>query len=201
MSTDAVELLERAIGYTRGTLLAASTTDLTLPTPCSEWNLGELLEHMSDGLDAFTEASTGLIGPYPIPVSEPTPVGVLFDKACALLGAWTSPAAVVVRLGDRGLAGDTVLHTAALEIAVHGWDVARSTRRTTPIPDGLAADLLLPAYALVDASDRGSRFAPCVTVGDGSTAATRLLGFLGRDDAITGVSGGPIRPGRRTPFG
>ncbi|KQY57579.1 TIGR03086 family metal-binding protein [Nocardioides sp. Root140] len=200
-TTDPVELLERAIGYARGALGAAATADPDSPTPCSEWRLGALLAHMSDSLDAFTEASSGLISIRPPSGDDPTPVGVLYDQACTLLGAWTSPAARTVRLGDRRLASGILLSAGALEIAVHAWDVARATRFDAPLPEGLATDLLPAAYALVDAADRGVRFAEALPVPDAAPASVRLLAFLGRSCPETGVSGGPLRSGQRTPFG
>ena len=48
----ALELLERALGYTRGAL-ATVGADRSGPTPCAGWSLADLLCHMDDGLDAF----------------------------------------------------------------------------------------------------------------------------------------------------
>ena len=57
----AVELLERAVSYTRGALAGVRPELLCQPTPCSRWRLGPLMEHMADSLDALTEASSGLV--------------------------------------------------------------------------------------------------------------------------------------------
>ena len=53
----ALELLERAIAYTRGSLLLVTEADLDRPTPCREWRLLDLLRHMDDSLLAFAEAA------------------------------------------------------------------------------------------------------------------------------------------------
>jgi len=50
----ALELLERALGYTRGAL-ATVGADRSGPTPCAGWSLADLLCHMDDGLDAFLD--------------------------------------------------------------------------------------------------------------------------------------------------
>lgn len=188
--TGAVELLERAIAYTRGTLCGVDDRRLDAPTPCREWTLGMLLEHMSDGLDAFTEASRGVIDVAPTRCAGP-PVVVLRDKACTLLGAWSSPAAEEARLGEHRLRAGTLLGAAALEIAVHGWDVGQATGLGTPIPAELAAPLVPVARALVTDADRGSRFAAVRTATGASATGmtgsgwhdptTGLLGFLGRE--------------------
>src|SRR5690606_3038881 len=60
-STDPVELLERAIAYTWGCLSNVDEHRLATPTPCARWDLAHLLDHMADSLDAFLEASSGVV--------------------------------------------------------------------------------------------------------------------------------------------
>src|SRR5690349_23901912 len=50
-------LLERAIGYTLGSLLLVTPAAMTRPTPCADWDLGALLRHMDDSLAALHERS------------------------------------------------------------------------------------------------------------------------------------------------
>ncbi|KRF19306.1 hypothetical protein ASG90_20710 [Nocardioides sp. Soil797] len=178
-ATDPVELLERAIGYTRGVLAGVTDDLLERRTPCAAWSLDDLLAHMSDGLDAFTEASRGHVDVGLAPPATTT-VGALKEKACILLAAWTSPAAVTARLGTLHLDSGLLLRVGALEITVHGWDVGRATGTGAPIPDALAADLLEVADLVVSPTDRGVRFARHVSVPD-TDPATRLLAHLGRD--------------------
>jgi uncharacterized protein (TIGR03086 family) len=173
-----VELLERAIGYTRGTLATVSTDRLDRPTPCDRWTLGRLLDHMVDALDAFTEASSGLVSVSPT-VATGSPVVLLREKACALLGAWTSPAAAWVRVADRALPAHQLLHAAALEITLHGWDVGQATGHGPRIPEELAAHLCCVAEQLLTEADRVSRFGPALPPA-GPTYGDRLLGFSGR---------------------
>ena len=59
--TGAIELLDRALGYTRVVLAGVPGADLDRRTPCRDWNLGQLLAHMDDALDAFTEAAGGAV--------------------------------------------------------------------------------------------------------------------------------------------
>jgi uncharacterized protein (TIGR03086 family) len=178
----AVELLERAIGYTRGTLVTITADHLDRPTPCSEWRLRHLLDHMADSLDAFTEASGGLVPITVVPVRG-TPVDVLKEKACTLLGAWSSPAAETVWLDDARLDAALLLRAGALEIVLHGWDVGQATGVGVPLPEGLATELLPVALELVTDADRGVRFGPELPAADASTGA-RILGFSGRQPLL-----------------
>jgi hypothetical protein len=96
----AVELLDRALGYTRVVLADVTDDVLARPTPCSEWTLGELLAHMEDALDAFIEAAAGVVE---VGVTVPSGSGVadLQRKACTLLGAWSRATPGDVRVGGH----------------------------------------------------------------------------------------------------
>jgi uncharacterized protein (TIGR03086 family) len=176
----AVELLDRALAYTRLTLDDVTDADLPRRTPCAAWNLGQLLAHMEDALDAFAEGAGGEVD-----LDDRTPARVRVDslqrKACTLLAAWSRGAPESVRIGEYTLDTPVVALAAALEITVHGWDVGRATGSDRPIPDRLARGLLPVAEALVAEDDRGPEFGPPRPVRADAPDAERLLGFLGRD--------------------
>jgi uncharacterized protein (TIGR03086 family) len=181
----AIELLDRALGYTRGVLAALDEEcpPLSRPTPCRQWDLGQLLTHMEDALDAFAEGAGGVVdleARFPRAVRT----DVLRHKACALLGAWSTQRPASVLVGDQVAPTAVVAAAAALEITVHGWDVAQTIGQTIgrplPIPAELAAGLLPVADATVSPHDRGPLFGPALEVPDDSPAEVRLLAFLGR---------------------
>jgi uncharacterized protein (TIGR03086 family) len=182
----ALELLERALGYTR---VALSTVgpDRSGPSPCAGWSLADLLDHMDDGLDAFLEAARGNVH-VPSRVTVPEVVDVRADadldalqtKACQLLGVWSAPTPPLVVVGGRPVPSGLLVSAAALEIAVHGWDVGRATGAGHDLPDELARALMPVAHAVVTPEDRPGRFAqPRLTPPDASSSEV-LLGFLGR---------------------
>lgn len=173
-----VELLERSLGYTRVALSGVTDARLTSPTPCRGWTLRDLLAHMEDALDAFTEAARGSVA---LSRSTSAPrVVVLQQKAGELLGLWSGQGPPEVRVGRADLATDLLVAAASLEITVHGWDVAGATGAATPIPEQLAAGLLPVAHRMVTPADRGVRFAAPLPAPDGATTDARLLAFLGR---------------------
>ncbi|MEJ7834007.1 MAG: TIGR03086 family metal-binding protein [Nocardioides sp.] len=195
---EAVELLDRALAYTRGTLAGVTDADLGQPTPCHRWDLGQLLAHMEDALDAFAEGAGGMVS---VAAAVPAPVRVasLQRKACALLGAWAGQRPSSVRVDDQWVATEVVVAVAALEITVHGWDVGVATGRGNPLPEDLARRLLPVARGFVAADDRGTRFGDPLPPGArGSSADHDLLAFLGRDR--TGppgqIPGNPYTQGR-----
>lgn len=78
-------------------------------------------------------------------------------------------------------------NTGALEIAVHGWDIARACRMGLPIPPALASDLLEIArlVVLMD-STRHPHFAAPVRLPGAADPGDRLVAFLGRDPGWPG---------------
>lgn len=180
---DSVGLLDRSIAYTCTQLSTVDDHLLGRRTPCAGWRLADLLAHMEDALDAFTEAAGGRVEVH-AGRAHAAPVPALQGKATALLAVWSrpSPGDVVLEAGKRRLDLTTPLlvATAALEVAVHGWDVGRATGSGTPLPADLATALLPVAQATVTPADRGVRFAaprptPVAAAGD-----VHLLAFLGR---------------------
>jgi uncharacterized protein (TIGR03086 family) len=186
-----VELLERAISYTHGSLQLVSADELTRPTPCRGWDLRDLLEHMADSLVALSDAAE--IGRVDLEPSELTGefavdiVNVLHQRACRLLGAWTNAdTSRDVAIDDGAMTSDLLTAAGALEIAVHGWDVAQACGRALPIPAALAEDLLELAPVLVTDVDRVERFAAPVPVSPLARPSDLLTAYLGRSSAIAG---------------
>jgi len=185
---DGPALLERAIGYTRGCLRLLPGARMDSPTPCAGWDLLDLLRHMDDSLAAFTEAAeVGYVDLAPA-LADGSPSGTarqLADRlrlrACAVLAAWAHhPDPGQVRVVDRPLGSDLLAAAGALEIAVHGWDVARTCGADRPLPAALGRDLLPVLPLLVHDDDRPHRFAQPVDVPVGAQPGTRLLAAVGR---------------------
>ena len=181
----ALELLERAIGYTRVQLQVVTPAMLCRTSPCLDWTLADLLEHMADGLDALTEAADlGEVGRFAPVDLTPSPVHLvdrLRERACSMLGAWAAVAADDdVTVGDRALSSSLLACAGALEVAVHGWDVSQTTGACEPIPAALARDLVTWADVLVTEADRPARFDYPVA-GPSVGPSSRLLQLLGRE--------------------
>jgi uncharacterized protein (TIGR03086 family) len=68
----------------------------------------------------------------------------------------------------------------AIEVTVHGWDVAAACGRPRPIPDELADELLDLSVLLVRGPDRPGRFGRPVAVPVDASPGDRLLAYLGR---------------------
>jgi uncharacterized protein (TIGR03086 family) len=182
-------LLERAMGYTLGSLVLVGPAQMTAPTPCARWDLRRLLRHMDESLRTLHEAiaaghlDVSAKAPVDADYGDPgaDPVGALRSRACRMMGAWADPRGpTAVTIGDAGLPAGILAVAGAVEVAVHGWDVGRACGADRPIPSALAAALLGPALLFVDDGDRPHRFGPAVAVRREAGPAEQLLGHLGR---------------------
>ena len=178
-----VALLERALGYTLGSLQLVTPELMHRPTPCRGWDLHRLLLHMNDSLAALHQAADP--GQVEVGDQDSTnpddPVAALRNRGCRMLGAWTGAGHEAVTVGDRKLSTSVVGATGAVEVAIHGWDVARACGGNRPVPASLAEELLPLAELLVTAADRPARFAEPVAAPPAASPGDRLLAFLGRD--------------------
>jgi uncharacterized protein (TIGR03086 family) len=177
----AVALLERAITYLLGSLLLVTPEALDRPTPCAGWDLRALLGHLDDSLGALTEAvEAGAVGLAAGPRATGD-VSTVRAAATHLLGALAGARHhAEVAIGDRPLTPAIVAATGAVEVAVHGWDVAQACGADRPIPKALAGELLDLCELLVTDIDRPARFATAVAVSPRADPGDRLLAFLGR---------------------
>ncbi|WP_116024136.1 hypothetical protein [Thermomonospora umbrina] len=119
---------------------------------------------------------------HPTPPALLDPVAALRANATRLLGAWTnSGGRAGVAIADLSITAAIVTTAGAVEIAVHGWDVAWSCGVHKPIPEALAEQLLPLSTLLVTDADRPTRFAAPVQPPPSPTTADLLLAHLGRN--------------------
>ena len=166
-----VELLERALGYTRARLAGVTAARLGAPTPCSEWDLHDLLVHMDDALDAFLEAAGGVVAlrSRPLDAAAADTVTRVQVKACALVGVWTAAVCegrATIDVGGRPVPSGLLVSAAALEVTVHGWDVGWATGAPERIPPPQARDRHTRATATVGPAD------PRIPIGEPITGTT-----------------------------
>jgi uncharacterized protein (TIGR03086 family) len=183
---EAARLLEPSISYALGAVLAVTPELLPRPTPCREWDLRMLLRHASESLAALGEGlDAGCLALDPGAEDADLaadPARAFRDRACQLRDAWTTPARQrqIIEIAGCPLSAGVMAAAAALEVAVHGWDISRACGQCQPIPRVLAAGLLVIAPVLVPGTGRHPLFAAPVTVAAAATPSDRLAAFLGR---------------------
>lgn len=165
---------------------------LTAPTPCAEYTLGDLVEHVGGLALAFTRAATKSFTPGAthsaggdaarLPADWRTSISAQLD---ALAEAWRDPEAWqgMTEAGGVTMPGEIGGGVALNELVVHGWDVAAALGRPYQC-DPTTADGALQFAARVmfaDDSGRGDAFGPAVAVPPDATKLDRLVALNGRD--------------------
>jgi uncharacterized protein (TIGR03086 family) len=171
------------VGYTRGSLALVREQHLDRATPCAGWDLRALLRHMDDSLAAMAEAALSsrlTLAPEPGPADAQALLASIRQRACALVGQWLPAPPSRVAVGGVSLDRELVGLVGALEITLHGWDVARAVGHARAIPPTLAMDLWPVARDHITAADRPVRFGPELAVPDSAPPQERLLAHAGR---------------------
>ena|SRR5690349_5697816 len=161
----------------RAVLQRLTEDDLSRPTPCAGYTVGDVGEHLVRSMVLLASVAAGQVD-GPIAGTLDTRVAVTAEAA---LGAWRlrgldGPVAV----GRSVLPASLAVEIIPLELLVHGWDVARATGRHIDVPADVAGYVLDRARDLITEDKRGRSFAAKVPAGPDATVLDRLIAFTGR---------------------
>ncbi|WP_405600121.1 TIGR03086 family metal-binding protein [Streptomyces sp. NBC_01410] len=114
---------------------AVAEDQWTAPTPCSDWNVSQLVDHLVTGQRVFTDVMAEQPtsqGPEQPAGTESTPASLkaaVRESAGALAAAFARPGALerTVQAPIGEVPGPVALHLQTVEHLVHGWDLAQAT--------------------------------------------------------------------------
>jgi len=162
---------------------------LPLATPCREWDVRSLLNHLVGTL-ALGEAlmsdsmPPSAIEPGGLPADDllgDDPVTAYRTGVDALLAAATSDAFTRMHTTPMGeMPGVMLGGFTTLDIAVHGWDLATATGQHPTLDDALAGEILAFARQTITDDTRAPRIDPAVVIASTASVTDQLIGFLGR---------------------
>ncbi|SCG60089.1 TIGR03086 family metal-binding protein [Micromonospora humi] len=187
MSTKTSELLAVAAPGTAAVVRGVADDQLDRPTPCPEYPVRDLLNHLfevavnfqamarreevdwSGGVDHLTDGWRDRFA----------------TETQRLVEAWSDPDALEGDSPGMGLPQETVGLMALIDLTVHGWDLARATGQALVVEPSVVA----AGHEFMDRmGDTGQRMgafgAPVATDAD-PTSLDALLGRTGRDPAWT----------------
>ncbi|HEX4702389.1 MAG TPA: TIGR03086 family metal-binding protein [Pseudonocardiaceae bacterium] len=175
---------DRAAAVATAVVAGIGTDQFDLPSPCDEWTVRGVLNHMVTG-NLMTEA---MVGGRPRPdrnvdrLGEDPPAAFAASVAGAR-AALTEPGLmernVTTPLGEAP--GSFLVQMRVAELVVHSWDLAKATGQHTDLDPELAADVLAQWEAGLGGRPRAmTAFKEPRTVPADATAADRLAGYLGR---------------------
>jgi uncharacterized protein (TIGR03086 family) len=176
---DPLSQLDQLAPLLAGVVGGISADQLDGPTPCAEFTVRGVLEHMIGGATMFAAAYRGQ-RPSAADVGD---VLVGFGPALADLGAAISaPGAldrtVAAPFGD--VPGATFARFVVLDGLVHGWDLATATGQPYDPPADLVAAVDEFAHHTLDPLRDGRTFAAAVEPAAGASPIERLVSYTGR---------------------
>jgi uncharacterized protein (TIGR03086 family) len=168
-----------------GRVVGGITPDqLDRPTPCADFDVRGVLEHMITGATAFAAAYRGDTPGDP-DLSDPL---AGFGPALTALGeAIGAPGALdrTVAAPFGAVPGETFARFVVLDGLVHGWDMATATGQAYDPSDELVAAADTFARQALDPLRDGQTFADAVEPPDGATPIERLAAYTGRRPMAT----------------
>ncbi len=149
-------------------------------TPCSEWNVQTLIEHLVGGTGM---ASGSLSGAGPEAPPQGTSHAATFDAGAAkVLDLAKAPGAMdkTVQSPFGDMPGGQFLAAFFMDTLIHGWDLAKATGQSTDRPADLAETCYTMFGPSADEMRKTGVFGPRVEVAEGASTQVKLLGALGR---------------------
>jgi uncharacterized protein (TIGR03086 family) len=163
----------------RWSLHRVTEADLARPTPCAEFTVADLADHLVKSMVLLA----GSAGTELVPPEASMPAERILPLAEAALSAWAARGFDgEVPLGRRTAPAADVYSIVLLELVVHGWDLARALGHDElfDVPDPVVAHLSSVTPGLIRPEARGRGFADVVEVGSDATPLQRLIAFTGR---------------------
>ena len=185
---DLPELHDRALQAT-GRLVAAIKDDQWgRPTPCDDWDVRYLTNHVVSGNWWVEELASGktieevgdrLDGD----VLGADPSRAYDDSARAAAAAFRAPGAMErpMAVSYGPVSGEVYAGHRLIDVLIHGWDLAKATGQSTALDPELVAACWQVVEPQKDLLAGSGAFGSTVTVPDGADLQTRLLAVLGRD--------------------
>ncbi|WP_371477450.1 TIGR03086 family metal-binding protein [Kitasatospora sp. NBC_00315] len=192
-STDPVGQLARALRQASAVIGEVRPDQAGLPTPCRSWDVTDLISHLLDDIKQFTLRAAGGIPDRNTAAERVTDHWQrAFDAGAEdLLAAWRRAGDLTGVLDVPGmgeLPARFPVDQQAAEFAVHAWDLATATGRSTDLDEQVGRAALAWAQGALRPQFRGEEseghaFGPELPIAPDAPTYDRLAAFFGRHRA------------------
>ncbi len=177
---DPVVLFERATSHAAAVMAEVSKGQLGGPTPCADWDVQQLIDHMVGGTDYLLAALAGKAPP-----ERAGRTAEDYQRGLEQLHSGLRAPGGLERMCMSPLGFEwPVAHAVAgtfMDALIHTWDLATATSQDASLDPELVDACI--AMFLPDMPERGRAsglVGPAVTVPDDASAQDRLLAAMGR---------------------
>ena len=181
--TDELACAEAALGALHHVLHPISRDELSKSTPCSEYDVMQLTDHLLNSITVLGGAAGAEV---PERDTGDSVERQIIGAARPTLDAWHRRGLDdTVTIGTNELPATFAVSILSLELLVHGWDYAAATKHPIDVAESLADYVLGLARKVINPQTRATvGFADPVVVPDDASALHQLIAFTGRDPAL-----------------
>ncbi len=184
---DEIELLEGVMTKTGAVVANVDKERLTATTPCDEYTVHQLMNHIVGWVQVFEAGCNGhsFDGDPSAYVCGPDASELFAKLAASIVAGWKEfgfDREVRISSGSM-MPAAMVFNMTVMEYLAHGWDLASATGQPNPYSEAEAAEVLARAKVTLppEYQGEGMSFGAIVPVADDAPAIDQLIGFLGRD--------------------
>jgi uncharacterized protein (TIGR03086 family) len=174
---------DRCVAAFDAVLAAVTPEQYSAQSPCAEWAVRDVLNHVITGNMTFEARLTGQ--PAPDRSVDHTGVDPLssWRASAARLRAQFAGDGVLDQVYDSPFGqrpGAFLLTMRVNDTLIHAWDIAKATGQSTDLDSDLAQACLTLVSQIPVPRGPGGMFAEQCPIPDGASAADRLAAFTGR---------------------
>ncbi|MDQ4025348.1 MAG: TIGR03086 family metal-binding protein [Actinomycetota bacterium] len=181
-----VEMLERAAQATGKIVAGISPEQMDAPTPCTEWSVRDLLNHLIASYETIGGTmGAGIANAASTDFTATDHVAAYQGAAAKAIKALAAPGALERKFempwGETP--GNVLLGLTIADTVVHGWDLAKGTGQDATVDSELAEAVYRTTSSMMEPQGsfpRGSAFADPVEVPDEAPIGDKMLAYLGR---------------------
>jgi len=172
---------DATLAVCQNVLRAVSEGDLDKQTPCEDFTIGQLVDHLVRSMvglggmaGADVVAATGVV--------SGTVEGRVAFVAQQALEAWNKRGLEgTVKFGEGDMPAGLAANILSLEFLIHAWDFAAATGQKVAVSDEVTHYVLELAQQVISPQSRdGGSFAAAIEVGPDAHILERLIAFSGR---------------------
>lgn len=179
-----LDVLESVLAKDEALIAAVGSDQLPAPTPCPEYAVRDLVNHLVRWVKLFDASANGQsFDIEAAPVQSDDPATDFQRSATSLISGWRSGGLDrTVPMTGGELPAQMVLSMTLMEYLAHGCDLAMATGEPVPFTDAELAVGLERAQGTLPEQYRGEGqpFGLIIDVPQAAPVLHRFLGFMGR---------------------
>ncbi len=180
---DELSSAEATLAVVQHVLRGLDAADLSKQTPCSEYDVVQLADHLMRSITIIGGAAGAPLPPRDLGAPLETQVA---DAAQAVLEAWRRRGLDgMVELNSDQVPATVPVSILSLEFLVHAWDFAIATGRRVVVSEAVSEYVLGVAGKVITPAARNyAGFAAPAAIGSFAPVLDRLIAFTGRRPGI-----------------